>query len=157
MKSTSGDASIAFCICVRASVDRSLRRAEDVAVGEPRVKGASWSKHRSAYRLELLFHKLFHSQVTWRYIGTWSVRRWRVAFRRCQMSNDVLCLSSLRHHTNTLCRIGLKELHSHSTYSTLTGSRIRAQHFASSSGILSTTLIITECPDISNKKGMFLE
>jgi hypothetical protein len=58
MKSTSGDASIAFCICVRASVDRSLRRAEDVAVGEPRVKGASWSKHRSAYRLELLFHKL---------------------------------------------------------------------------------------------------
>jgi len=59
MKSTSGDASMAFCICPRASEDRSLRRAEDVAVGDPRVKGASWSKHKTAYRPILLFQKLF--------------------------------------------------------------------------------------------------
>jgi hypothetical protein len=59
MKSTSGDASTAFCICARASEDRSLHRTEDVVVGDPRAKGASWSKHKTAYRPKLLFQKTF--------------------------------------------------------------------------------------------------
>jgi hypothetical protein len=59
MKSTTGDASMAFCICARASEDRSLRRTEDVAVGGPRVKGASWSKHKTVYRPKSLFQNFF--------------------------------------------------------------------------------------------------
>jgi len=45
IKRTSGEASMAFWICMRASEERSRRRANDVAEGEPRVKGESWGKY----------------------------------------------------------------------------------------------------------------
>lgn len=43
IKSTTGDASMAFWICARAPEDSSRLRTDDVIVGDLRVKGASWS------------------------------------------------------------------------------------------------------------------
>ena len=45
IKRTSGETSMAFWICARASEVRSRRKANDVAAGDPRVKGASWGNH----------------------------------------------------------------------------------------------------------------
>ena len=131
MKSTTGDASIAFCICVRASEDSSLRRTEDVAVGDPRVKGASWSKHKIAYKLELLYHKSF--SLTGNLEIYLNIARLEVESGK---SNDVYAEVAYVTTRTPFCRIGLKssKLHPHLTP---TGNRSQAQHFASSSGILS--------------------
>ena len=51
MKSTTGDASIAFWMCARASEDKSRRRTDEVTLGDPRVKVASWSEQMSGHRL----------------------------------------------------------------------------------------------------------
>jgi hypothetical protein len=45
IKRTSGEASMAFWICARASEETSRRRASDVTADDPRVKGASWENH----------------------------------------------------------------------------------------------------------------
>jgi len=62
IKRTSGEASMAFWICTRASEERSRRRANDVAAGDPRVKGESWGKHEHIKAWTLLCNPFTHRE-----------------------------------------------------------------------------------------------